>query len=163
MMQSQESNIFGESIDIDDEGRDLEDLIPEKILNFHERYSLINGGFVQYDKIKQYVKNELQQFGEVRDDLIMAMLSQLKELQMIQNIVKMGDFEFILFQDKQLNFLHRRFITFAVGKKPLMKEDFMEGLRWDEEKVLKTMKDLQEFGIMKLENNEVIIPGIIQE
>ena len=43
------------------------------------------------------------------------------------------------------------------------KEDFVEGLRWDEEKVLNTMKELQEFGIMKLENDEIIIPGIIQE
>ena len=161
--QSQESRIINESIDGDDEERDINDLVPEKILNFHERFSLINGGFAQYDKIKNFVKQELKGFGEVPEDLIKAMLSQLKELQMIQNVLKMGDYEFILFQDHKLNFLHRRFITLAVGKKPLKKEDFMEELRWDEEKVLKTMKELQELGIMKLENDEIIIPGIIQD
>jgi len=161
--QSQEISSISESLDVDDEERDLEDLIPEKILNFHERYSLINGGFAQYEKIRNFVQLELERFGEVPEDLIIAMLSQLKELQMIQNMLKMGDYEFILFQDIKLNFLHRRFITLAVGKKPLKKEDFMEALRWDEEKVLNTMKELQEFGIMKLENDEIIIPGIIQE
>lgn len=161
--QSQENSSINEFIDIDDEERDLEDLIPEKLLNFHERFSLINGGLVQYEKIKNFVQQELHEFGEVFEDLIKAMLSQLKELQMIHNILKMGDYEFILFKDIKLNFLHRRFITLAVGKKPLKKEDFMEELRWEEEKVLKTMKELQEFGIMKLENDEIIIPGIIQE
>ena len=161
--QSQQNKIFDESIDFEDEERDLEDLIPEKILIFHENFSLINGGFVQYEKLKNFVQSELKEFGEIPDELIKAMLSQLKELQMIQNMLKMGDYEFILFHDHKLNFLHRRFITLAVGKNALKKGDFMEGLRWDEEKVLKTMKELQEFGIMKLENDEVIIPGIIQE
>jgi len=163
LAQSQETRITSESIDVDDEERDINDLVPEKILNFHERFSLINGGFVQYEKLKDFVQLELANFGEVPEELIKAMLLQLKELQMIQNILKMGENEFILFQDHKLNFLHRRFITLALGKKPLKKDDFIESLRWDEEKVLKTMKELQEFGIMKLENDEIIIPGIIQE
>lgn len=160
---SQESSGFNESIDVDDEERDLEDLIPEKILNFHEKFSLINGGFVQYQKIKDYVQQELKRFGDVPEDLIKAMLSQLKELQMIQNSFNFGAYEFYLFNDIKLNFMHRRFITLAVGKKPLKKEDFMEGLRWDEEKVLKTMKELQELGILRIENNQIMIFGIIQE
>jgi hypothetical protein len=38
----------------------------------------------------------------------------------------------------------------------------MKGLKWDEEKTLKSMKSLQEKGILRIESNKLTIPGIIQ-
>jgi len=161
--QSPEIGGFNESIDVDDEDRDLEDLIPEKILNFHERFSLINGGFVQYEKIKDYIQHELKRFGNVPDDLIKAMLSQLKELQMIQRSINIGAYEFYLFNEIKLNPFHKKFISFAINNIPLQKEDFIIGLKWPEEKILDIMKDLQQAGILRIENNQIIIPGINQQ
>jgi hypothetical protein len=45
----------------------------------------------------------------------------------------------------------------------LKKINFLNGLKWDEEKVLSTMKSLQEKGILRIESNSIIIPGIVQE
>ncbi len=157
-------NEFNLDFDLDDEERDLSDLIPEKILNYHENFSLINGGLVQYDKIKEYIKEELAEItDDIPEDLLIAMMEQLKELQMIQDITKIGNNKFLLFSEVKLNFMHKRFIGFAIDKKPLKKEEFIEGLRWNEEKVLNTMKELQDMGIMRIENNEIIIPGIVQK
>ena len=82
---------------------------------------------------------------------------------MIQNIIKTADFEFLLFNEIKLNFLHRRFLSHAIDKVPLVKDDFMKALNWDEEKVLKTMKELQEMGILRIENEKILISGIIQK
>ncbi|MFX1276614.1 MAG: hypothetical protein ACFFAT_16435, partial [Promethearchaeota archaeon] len=155
---------FDEVLELDDEERDLTDLIPEKILNYHEKYSLMNGGLVQYDKLKEYVSQELSDVtDEFPEELFKQIINQLKELQMIQNIIKTAEYEFLLFNDIKLNFLHRRFLTHAIDKVPLQKEDFMKGLNWDEEKVLKTMKELQEMGIMRIENEKILLPGLIQK
>ncbi|MBN1799940.1 MAG: hypothetical protein JW891_00445 [Candidatus Lokiarchaeota archaeon] len=155
---------FELDFNLDEEERDLSDLIPEKVLNFHEDFSLINGGLVQYEKIKQYIQEQLAEItAEIPEDLLSAILEQLKELQMIQDLIKIGNSKFLLFSDVKLNFMHKRFIGFALDKKPLKKQDFIEGLRWNEEKVLNTMKELQEMGMMRIENNDIIIPGIIQK
>jgi hypothetical protein len=155
---------FEDTIEIDGEQRDLTDLIPEKILNYHEKYSLMNGGLVQFNKLKEFVEQELKEFvDELPEDLFKQIINQLKELQMIQNIVKTAEFEFLLFNDIKLNFLHRRFLSHAIDKPPLVKDDFMTALNWDEEKVLKTMKELQELGILRIENEKILIPGIVQK
>ncbi|MFX1398346.1 MAG: hypothetical protein ACFFAS_15045 [Promethearchaeota archaeon] len=157
-------NVFYEALDLEDEERDLSDLIPEKVLNYHENYSLMNGGIVQYDKIKEFIQEELSEMTDtIPENLLNAILEQLKELQMIYDVIKIGSVKFLLFSEIKLNFMHRRFIGFAIDKKPLKKEDFIEGLRWNEDKVLNTMKELQEMGIMRIENNEIIIPGILQK
>ncbi len=154
---------FEDTIEIDGETRDLSDLIPEKVLDYHEKFSLINGGLVQFEKLKNYVKQELIEVtDDISEELFKQIINQLKELQMIQDIIKTADFEFLLFNEIKLNFLHRRFISHAIDKAPLMKEDYMKDLNWEEEKVLKTMKELQEIGVLRIENEKIVIPGIIQ-
>jgi len=151
--------------DLGEEEPDLEDKVPEKILQYHEKFSLINGGLVQYDKIKDFLVNddELKTLGEVSDDLIKAMLTQLKELQMINSSTKIGKYEFYLFNEISLDPFNKKFINFAINKKPLKKEDFMIGLKWTEGKTLKVMKNLQEKGILRIKKDKIIIPGIIQK
>ncbi len=143
-----------------EEEQDLEDLISEKILNYHENFSLINGGLTQYEKIKEYMEQELRK--DVPDDLIKTILRQLRELQMIYSLIKIGQYEFYLFNEISLNDKEKELIKFAINKKPLKKEDFINGLEWDEEETLTTMKTLQEKGILRIEKNDIIIPGIVQ-
>ncbi len=141
---------------------DLEDLIPEKILNYHEKFTLITGGLTQYEKIKIYLEQDIPG-KDIPDDLLKNMLEQLKELQMIQNSLKIGNYQFYLFKDTELNNNEKDFIEFAINKEPLKKEDFIEGLNLSEEDILVIMKNLQEKGILKIETNNIIIPGIIQK
>ncbi|MHA1271892.1 MAG: hypothetical protein ACTSQS_00495 [Promethearchaeota archaeon] len=152
--------ISEEELSYGEEERDLEDLVPEKILQYHEKYSLINGGLVQYEKIKEFVEKEL---GEVPEDLLKGMLSQLKKLQMIQEITKIGKHEFYIFKDLKLGIHEKNFIRVCINKKPLNKEEIMKALHWDEERTLNVMKQLQEKGIIKLEKDKIIIPGAIQK
>ena len=142
-----------------EEEADLEDLIPEKILSYHEKYSLINGGFVQFEKLKNFIDQELKNAPE---DLIKIMLEQLKELKMIQDSIKIGNFDFYLFNKISINEEAKIFIEYAINKNPMKKEEYKTGLKWNEEQILATMKDLQEKGILRIEKDKIIIPGIIQ-
>ncbi len=143
-----------------EETSNLEELISEKILSYHEKFTLINGGLSQYEKIKQFIEKEL---GDIPEDLMKSMLEQLKKLQMIHGIYKIGDYDFYLFNELSLTENEKTFIQFAINKKPMLKEDFIQGLDWDEEQILKTMKTLQEKNILRIEKNEINIPGIIQK
>ena len=143
-----------------EETSNLEELISEKILSYHEKFTLINGGLSQYEKITQFIEQEL---GDIPEDLMKSMLEQLKELQMIHGIYKIGDYDFYLFNELSLTEDEKTFIQFAINKKPMLKEDFIQGLDWDEEQILKTMKTLQEKNILRIEKNEINIPGIIQK
>ncbi len=143
-----------------EETSNLEELISEKILSYHEKFTLINGGLSQYEKIKRFIEHEL---GDIPEDLMKSMLEQLKEMQMIHGISKIGDYDFYLFNELSLTENEKTFIQFAINKKPMLKEDFIQGLDWDEEQILKTMKTLQEKNILRIEKNEINIPGIIQK
>jgi len=138
----------------------LEDLVPEKILNYHENYSLLNGGFAQYETIKNYVEQEL---GDVPEDLLKNMLEQLIQLQMIRSSMKIGEYTFYLFQNIEFNEKEKQFLNFSVYKSPLSKQDYIKGLDWEEEDILNTMKNLQNKGILRIESDKIIIPGIIQK
>jgi len=145
---------------LEEETSNLEELISEKILSYHEKFTLINGGLSQYEKIKRFIEHEL---GDIPEDLMKSMLEQLKEMQMIHGISKIGDYDFYLFNELSLTEDEKTFIQFAINKKPMLKEDFIQGLDWDEEQILKTMKTLQEKNILRIEKNEIKIPGIIQK
>lgn len=144
----------------DDEISNFEIIIPEKILNYHEKFSLINGGLSQFEKIKSFIIGEI---GFVPDDVIRTMLVQLKELKMIQDSFNIENYEFFVFNELILSDDEKALIHFAIDKEPLTKEDFMIKLEWEEERVLKTMKLLQEKNISRIEKDRIIIPGIIQK
>ena len=145
----------------DTEGRDLEDLVPEKILNYHEKFSIVNGGLVQYEKLKEYVIKEVND--EVPDELLKAMLTQLQELQMVHSTLKFGNFDFYLFNEITFDFFEKRFITVCVDKAPRTREDLITELRWKEDRYESTIKSLQEKGLIKVEDDKVIIPAINQK
>jgi len=127
---------------VEKEELQLKETISQKILSYHEKFFLINGGFSQYD---------------------LTVLDQLFELKLIFKSFKIGNIMYYLFKDVKLNAVEKKFIKFATNKKPLKKIDFLKGLKWDEEKVLNTMKSLQEKGILRIESNSIIIPGIVQK
>ena len=134
-------------------------MIPEKILSYHEKYSIVNGGFVQFEKLKNFIDQDLKSAPE---DLIRIMLEQLKELKMIQDSIQIGNSDFYLFNKISLNEEAKILIEYAINKKPMKKEEFKTGLKWSEEEILATMKDLQEKGILRIEKDKIIIPGIVQ-
>jgi len=148
-----------ESESLKSEEPSLEDLIPEKVLEYHEKFTIITGGLAQYEKIQEYLNRELE---DVPDILLKPILDQLIELQMIIKTIKIGKYEFYLFNEVSLSNSEKNFIKFAINKKPMKKEEFTNGLKWDEQKTLSTMKKLQRKGIMMLAKHNVIMPGIIQ-
>ena len=159
IMPNQNSKSGIDSQKVKEEKADLEDLIPEKILSYHEKYSIVNGGFVQFEKLKNFIDQDLKSAPE---DLIRIMLEQLKELKMIQDSIQIGNSDFYLFNKISLNEEAKILIEYAINKKPMKKEEFKTGLKWSEEEILATMKDLQEKGILRIEKDKIIIPGIIQ-
>jgi hypothetical protein len=120
----------------------------------------LKGGFSQYEKIKQFIEQEIT---DVPNEVILTVLDQLFELKLIFKSLKIGKVKYYLFKDVELNAVEKRFIEFATNKKPLKKINFLKGLNWDEGKVLSTMKSLQEKGILRIESNSIIIPGIVQK
>ncbi len=145
---------------IEKEELQLKETISQKILSYHEKFFLINGGFSQYEKIKQFIDQEIT---DVPNEVILTVLNQLFELKLIYKSFKIGKVSYYLFKDVELNAVEKKFIKFATNKKPLKKINFLKGLKWDEEKVLSVMKSLQEKGILRIEANNVIIPGIVQK
>ncbi len=138
----------------------LKETISQKILSYHEKFFLINGGFSQFEKIKQFIEQEIT---DVPNEVILTVLDQLFELKLILKSFKIGKVIYYLFKDVELNAVEKKFIKFATNKKPLKKINFLKGLNWDEGKVLSTMKSLQEKGILRIESNSIIIPGIVQK
>ena len=159
IMPTQNSKSGIDSQKVKEEKADLEDLIPEKILSYHEKYSIVNGGFVQFEKLKNFIDQDLKSAPE---DLIRIMLEQLKELKMIQDSIQIGNSDFYLFNKISLNEEAKILIEYAINKKPMKKEEFKTGLKWSEEEILATMKDLQEKGILRIDKDKIIIPGIVQ-
>ena len=139
---------------------ELNELISQTILSFHEKYSLLNGGFVQRDKLIEYINEVIENTSE---DLINETIKKLSELKMILNTIEIENYRFYTFKEIKLEQSEMKFISFALNKKPISKANFMKGLSWDEEKVLSVMKSLQNKGILRIEKDTIIIPGIIQK
>ncbi|MFW9943346.1 MAG: hypothetical protein ACFFFT_20090 [Candidatus Thorarchaeota archaeon] len=137
-----------------------ENQISEKVLEYHEKFSLINGGIAQYEKIKEYLNEEL---GTVSDEILKTVLNQFIELKMIFETIKIGEYDFYLFNEISLTESQIEFLNFAIGKETMKKEDFIDGLEWNEEKTLLTMKQLQQKGILVLAQQNILIPGVIQK
>ena len=161
------ASLLDDELDMDDLGEEapgLEDLVPEKILEFHEKYSLINGGFAQYEKIKEYVIEQLEdEFDEISDDLIKTMLVQLKELMMVHGSIEIAGHKIYFFNPLQLSDEEKKFVEFTIDKNPMTKKEVIKKMDWEEEKELKVMKELQEKKILRIEKNKIKIPGIVQE
>jgi len=138
----------------------LEELVPERILNYHESFSIVNGGFVQYDKLKEFLNTEIE---NVPENLIKSVLEKLIKLQMIHNSIKIGEKEFYLFNKLRFNEDEKTIIQISLDENPQEKKFYIDSLKWEEERILKTMKSLQKKGILRIENNKIIIPGINQK
>jgi hypothetical protein len=139
---------------------DLKKLISQTILSFHEKYSLLNGGFVQHEKLSEYIYEDIENASE---DLINKTIIKLIELKMILGKLAINNYKFYTFKKMEFDPSEEEFILFALNKKPMKKADFIKKLNWDEEKVLSVMKELQSKGILRIEKDTIVIPGIIQE
>ncbi len=146
--------------DLKTEEEPQENQISEKVLEYHEKFSLINGGIAQYEKIKEYLTQEL---GIFSDEILKTVLNQFIELKMIVETIKIGEYDFYLFNEIDLTESQKDFLNFAINKNAMKKEDFIEGLEWNEEKTLLTMKQLQQKGILVLAQQNILIPGLIQK
>ena len=139
---------------------DLKKLISQNVLSYHEKYSLLNGGLVQYAKLSKFIHKDIENASE---ELIQETITKLLSLKMIYDVIELNDQKFYLFKELKLKNSEKEFISFALDKKPMSKVKFIDGLNWDEEKVLRVMKSLQTNGVLRIEKNNIIIPGIIQK
>ncbi|MBD3211632.1 MAG: hypothetical protein GF311_03410 [Candidatus Lokiarchaeota archaeon] len=161
--RDEEEGISELSLEISEMGegtQNLDDLISSLILNYDEKYSMVNGGFVQFEKINEYILNKDER---ITGDMVRTVLNELNSLQMINKIIKIEDATFYTFNKMELNEDQKDFIHFLVNKKPMSKQMVIEELEWDEQKVLETMKSLQEKNLLRLENDKIIIPGANQK
>ncbi len=142
------------------ESTELDEAISQRILRFHEKYSILNGGMAQFEKIQSYI---LKKFPDIKEEIILSTLKELMELSLVSSSLTLNEHQIFLFKDIKLTQKEKKFISHALFKKPLSKDDFMSSLEWDEEETLSTMKKLQEKGLIRIEANRIIIPGIIQE
>ncbi|MHA1843868.1 MAG: hypothetical protein ACTSWE_06325, partial [Promethearchaeota archaeon] len=82
-VKNQTSN---EEILEDDSIPQIEELISSKILNYDEKYSILNGGFVQYEKIKEFILNDIN---IEDDDLLKNTLQHLQDLKLIHSTLEL--------------------------------------------------------------------------
>jgi hypothetical protein len=139
---------------------DLDEAVSQRILRFHEKYSIINGGLVQFEKIENFI---LKKNPDIKKEIILATLNQLMDLSLVSSSLTLDEHLIFLFKDIELTQNEKDFISQALYRKPLSKDNFMKRLKWNEETILETMKLLQEKGIIRIEADKVVIPGIIQE
>ena len=147
------------SKDIAQELSNIEEDISEVILSFDEKYSMMNAGFVQYEKLREFI---LQKYANIDERLVKKVINQLLKLKMIHNSIEIGKFTFYLFKELDLNKKEKIFISSFINKSPIGKDDLKNELNWDEEQILKIMTTLQKKGILRLESDRIMIPGIVQ-
>ncbi|MFX0009711.1 MAG: hypothetical protein ACFE9R_05300 [Candidatus Hermodarchaeota archaeon] len=145
---------------IEKEDLDLSERISQKVLDFHEKYSVVNGGFCQYEKLLEFINKEME---HVNEGTLKEVLVNLTNLKLISKSLKIGKATFYLFKEIDISSKEKSFIKYALNKKPLKKLEFKRGLKWKEEDVLNIMKSLQENNILRIESDKIIIPGIIQK
>jgi Cu2+-containing amine oxidase len=68
-----------------------------------------------------------------------------------------------LFQETDLNERDKEFLSNIVNKHPMNKEEILDGLKWDEEVLLKTMKKLQKCKVLRIEHEKIVVPGLVQK
>jgi hypothetical protein len=143
-----------------EESIELNEALSQRILRFHEKYSILNGGIAQFERIQNFI---LKKYPETNKEIILSTLDQLMELNLVSSSITLGEHQIFLFKEIKLTQREKEFISHSLYKKPLSKNDFMTSLEWNEEATLETMKALQKKGIIRIEANKIIIPGIIQE
>ncbi|TFF92940.1 MAG: hypothetical protein EU543_04715 [Promethearchaeota archaeon] len=160
---SSEDDLSDISLDIEnlrEEAPGAEDIISGQILNYDEKFSMINGGFVQYQKIKDYI---LKKDERVTEEMLKKVLNDLTNLKMINKIIIIGEDTFYAFNQIDLTQNQKEFIRFLINKKPMQKEKIIAGLKWEEEKVLNVMKSLQKKNILRFQDDKILIPGALQK
>lgn len=149
-----------EGIESDDESIELNEAVSQRILRYHEKFSILNGGLAQFEKIENYI---LKKDPMIKKETIFATLKQLMELNLVSTSITLNGHEIFLFKEFKFTPEEKDFLSHALYKSPLTKDQFTKSLKWDEETTLKTMKKLQKKGIIRIEADKIIIPGIVQE
>jgi hypothetical protein len=144
---------------IDDEREGEKDAVSSLILSFHEKFSIVNGSFVQYEKLKDFILRDLP---TVTDETIKATIEDLKVLKLIHIEIIIDEHPFYAFKPIKFTKLEKEFIAKAINSKPLSKKEYLELLKWEEDRLLKVMKKLQEKGILRIKADKIIIPGVLQ-
>jgi len=134
--------------------------ISEKILEYYEQNLILNGGLVQFSKIFEHIKED---YPKINVKKILDVLHKFQEMQMIKDSFMLGRARIYLFQEMEFNDKDKEFLLLNINKKPMTKEEFLKALKWDEENLLKIMKKLQGYNILRIEENKIIIPGIKQK
>ncbi len=140
------------------------EMLAEKILAVYEKQEILNGGLMQFSKLKILLKEEA---GEYQESKFQATLEVVKSMGMISRIVALPgtDEKLVLFKDIPLDPDELRAIQFAIGKPvcDLTKDSIGRALGFDEERVLSLLKGLQDKGIIRITGKDAVqIPGIIQ-
>ena len=81
---------------IEKEDLDLSERISQKVLDFHEKYSVVNGGFCQYEKLREFINKEME---NVNEGTLKEVLANLTNLKLISKSLKIGKATFYLFKE----------------------------------------------------------------
>jgi len=137
-----------------------EESISEKILEYYEENLVLTGGLIQSKKIFDYVK---QQIPKSNVKMILDTLKKLQEMKMVFDSFLLAHSRIYLFQEMDLNEQDKEFLSHIVNKNPMTKEEILDGLKWDEEVLLKTMKKLQNCKVLRIEHEKIVVPGLVQK
>ncbi len=138
--------------------------LTEKILSVYEKQEVVNGGVMQLKKLKVLLEEEA---GRTVDDVELAStLEMLRPMGMIFNIIDVpGGDKLIFFKELELAADEIRVIHLAISAPigEFTKDNLVKRLGVPEEKVLGTLRKLQEKGIIRFAGNSIQVPGVIQK
>ncbi|MBN2149945.1 MAG: hypothetical protein JW839_00735, partial [Candidatus Lokiarchaeota archaeon] len=136
----------------------------EKILAVYEKQEIVNGGVMQLAKLKALLDEEA---GYLVDGAAFASTIDLvQSMGMIFKVMDIpGGEKLVLFKEIELATDEIRIIHLALSAPiaEFTKDNLVKRLGAPEEKVLGTLKKLQEKGIIRFAGNSIEIPGVIQK
>nr|MDO8117169.1 hypothetical protein [Candidatus Sigynarchaeota archaeon] len=133
-------------------------LLAEKILAVYEKQEILNGGLMQFAKLKKLLREETG--GDFQETKFMATLEVVKSMGMISRILDVPGSEekIVLFKDITLDPDEMKVTQYAMGKpvNQLTKSSIATVLGLDEAGVLSVLKKMQDKGILRFTGKDAI-------
>ncbi|MHA1339341.1 MAG: hypothetical protein ACTSRZ_04535 [Promethearchaeota archaeon] len=135
--------------------------IIEGILSIYERYEHLNGGlmdlkFIHKLLVELYPNITIQNIAQVKD--------QLLEMGFLRQTLEYENNQIWIFKDMELDDDMKSIIEILTQNGPQSKEQLCSKLGWNEERVLTTLKKLQNIDVLNLDKeNKAFLPGVLFE
>ncbi|MHA1729537.1 MAG: hypothetical protein ACTSWY_12500 [Promethearchaeota archaeon] len=156
------SDIGTEFVEDGDSDEELnEEAIIDGIMTIFEKYEIVNGGLMDIKLIHQFLK---ELYTDISIDELIGPIKSLKQMGLVRKEISLGSLTILLFKDIELNDDMLEIIKVTSIKGQWMTKDELSdalGSKWNEERTLNGMKNLQDIGVLRLDiENKVEIPGL---